>query len=195
MYSRISYTYLKSFVPMIFLLLVFGIMLNLFGWQLEANALTLERTSLVALMKSSDYVVHGIVEDIQVLDQEKQPTILATFSVVEVLKGKEVPRQPEIRFQGSISEENLVTAPPYEATLSPTEEVVLFLTRWEKEEITVTDGIQGKFIISETDSGEKVVRSAVGAIPLSDQDPEDWPAEMSLTEFLKRLHKIATYPQ
>ncbi len=195
MHSKTSHRYLKFSAPTIFFLLLSGIMLSLFVWQLEANALTLHRTSLVALMKSSDYVVHGIVEDIQALEQEKQPTILAEFSVLEVLKGEKVPQEVRIRFQGKITEKNLVTAPPHEATLSPTEELVLFLTRWENGEITVTDGIQGKFTISETDGGEKVVRSTVGAIPLADQDPEDWLAEMPLTQFLKHLRKIATYPQ
>lgn len=171
------------------------ILLGLAVWPLEADALTLPQTSLVALMKSSDYVVHGFVEDIAALDQEKRPTVLATFRVLEALKGEQVPRELQIRFQGKFSKENLVSAPAYEATLSPPEELVLFLTRREKGKITITSGVLGKFIISETDGGEKMIKYGVGAIPLSDQDPEDWPSEMTLIEFLKLLRKIAAYPQ
>jgi hypothetical protein len=166
-----------------------------FVWQLGANALTLDQTCLVALMKPSQYVAHGSIEEIRTLGGEERPTILATFRVSQVLKGEDVPGELEIRFTGEVTNEDRVATPPYEAALTPTEEVVLFLTRLEGGEIRVTNGVQGKFIVSEAEGGEEIVRCAIGSIPLGNEDPEDWPAEMPLTEFLKRLRKIATFPQ
>jgi hypothetical protein len=171
------------------------IILCLFVWPLRADALTLDRTCLVPLMKSSDYVVHGTVENITALDDEEQPTILANLRVTAVLKGEDVPRNLEIGFTGIVTGEDRVAAPPYEATLAPAEEVVLFVTRLDQDRIKITSGIQGKFSVLEAESGRKTVRSAIGAIPLCSQDPEDRPSEMSLTGFLELLWKIATYPQ
>lgn len=172
-----------------------SIVLCLSFWSAKADALTLDRTCLVPLMKSSDYVVEGIIEEIAALDDKEQPTILANLRVTGVLKGEDVPRNLEIGFTGIVTDEDRVATPPYGVALAPNEEVVLFLTHLDEDRIRITNGVQGKFVVSEIESGRKVVRCEIGTIPLCSQDPEDRPSEMWLTEFLERLRKIATYPQ
>jgi hypothetical protein len=171
------------------------IILCLCFWSAKAGALTLDRICLVPLVKASDYVVHGTVEDVRALDDSEQNTILASLTVTRVLKGENVPRELKVGFTGIVTEKGHVAAPPHEATLAPAEEVVLFLTRLDEDRIRISSGVQGKFIVSETEGGQKTVRSAIEAIPLCSQDPEDRPSEMSLTGFLELLRKIATYPQ
>jgi hypothetical protein len=155
----------------------------------------IQETGLVALTKSSEYVVHGIVEEVSKIKETRENSMLGRVRVKEIIKGKDTPSHLEIRFRGRMVEDRVAPFTEYDAAVDSADEVILFLSRDLSGDLIITYGVEGKFIVTRDSDGREMVTSPLGVIPILYKDPKDRPAEMPLPAFLELLRKFATYPQ
>jgi hypothetical protein len=165
-------------------------LISVFAATIGSEATVFERVDLIPLIKMSDYVVRGTVEHISEDANLPQPRLIARIRVHEVIKGERIPSPLNVRFSGALLNKNIMSSSEGAVALSPSEEVVLFLTSFDKKFVVLTAGIQGKFIVFREDGGKKLVRSALDVLPMPDCDPEDCPTSMPLEDFVAAVQRI-----
>jgi hypothetical protein len=155
-----------------------------------ASATTVQRLSLKDLAKNSASIVRAKVEDLVArYDTNKEIYTYITLRVLEPVKGSNKDEVLTIRQLGG-TVGNIASIVPGTPTFKKGEEVVVFLSRNDVAGYPWVMGLQqGKFSVSQDESGMKKVRNELGGLRLMDPngsalDGAKFTPDMPLQSFL-----------
>jgi len=143
---------------------------------MAASAMTIIQAPLSELVKTSEYVLHGRIAKVEVLDMRRQGRGVwteFTLNVTDALKGdaRKIGKQFKWRLVGGTTKDGMTMSVPGMPTFHAGEETVILLERHSTGH-TLTGAPQGKFHVTTDAKGRKFVSRDMRGAHVVRKDPK-----------------------